>query len=69
MQIRHIAENDDRYAISHVYEESWKYAYKDIIPQSYLDSIPKGRWADAIDNPEMHSLIMLKDEKIIGTSS
>lgn len=69
MQIRHITENDDRYAISHVYEESWKYSYKDIIPQSYLDSIPKGRWADAIDNPEMHSLIMLKDEKIIGTSS
>ncbi len=69
MEIRHITDNDDRYAISRIYEESWKYAYKDIIPKSYLDSIPKGRWADAIEKPGMHSLIMLKGDEIIGTSS
>lgn len=43
MEIRTINNADDRNAISQIYEESWKYAYKGIIPQSYLNSIPKGR--------------------------
>lgn len=34
MEIRHINQSDDRFAISRIYEESWKFAYKDIIPQS-----------------------------------
>ena len=45
MEIRLINEQDDCFAISNVYEESWKSAYKGIIPQTYLDSIPKGHWA------------------------
>lgn len=44
MEIRFIAPTDDRSEISRVYEESWKFAYKGIVPQSYLDSIPEGRW-------------------------
>lgn len=42
MIIRLINEKDDRAAISRVYEESWKSAYKNIIPQDYLESIKKG---------------------------
>lgn len=44
MEIRYITPADDRMLISKVYEESWKYAYKGIIPQHYLDSIPECRW-------------------------
>jgi len=69
MEIRPINEQDDRYAISHVYEESWKSAYKGMIPQAYLDGIPEGRWARAIDDPTWHTLIMLDDGRIVGTSS
>lgn len=32
MEIRYITSTDDRMAISKVYEESWKCAYKGIIP-------------------------------------
>ena len=42
MEIRHVKRTDDRYAISRIYEESRKFAYKGIVPQSYLDSIPVG---------------------------
>ena len=44
MIIRKMHQNDSREEISNIYEQSWKYAYKGIIPQAYLDSIPKGQW-------------------------
>ncbi len=69
MEIRLINQQDDLLAISHVYEASWKSAYKDIIPQAYLDGIPEGHWVQALKNPAWNTLIMLDGNKIIGTSS
>lgn len=69
MIIRRRNNADDRNAISQIYEESWKYAYQGIIPQSYLNSIPKGRWAASVDQAERYSLIMLEDQKMIGITS
>lgn len=66
MEIRLRNENDDAYEISNVYEESWKYAYKGIIPQSFLDSIPKGKWASKID--KMGCLVADDNGKIVGTA-
>ena len=43
MEIRYITPTDDIMAISRIYEESWKYTYKGLIPQDYLESIPEGR--------------------------
>lgn len=67
--IRKINPSDSREEISDVYEQSWKFAYKGIIPQDYLDSIPNGQWCGALDNPDRHTLVMLDGDKIIGTSS
>ncbi len=50
MIIRKMNQTDSREEISNIYEQSWKYAYKGIIPQAYLDSIPKGQWCGAFDN-------------------
>lgn len=69
VEIRHLQQEDDAVAISHVYEESWKFAYKHIIPQSYLDSIPAGRWAPHLRQEGMRTLIMLEQGRVIGTSS
>lgn len=68
MEIRYIKRSDDRLAISKVYEESWKYAYKNIVPQDYLDSIPEGQWASHIEQEDRKNLVVVKDGKIIGTS-
>lgn len=67
--IRKINLNDSREEISNVYEQSWKFAYKGIVPQDYLDSIPKGQWCGAFDNPDRYTFVMLEGDKIIGTSS
>ncbi len=69
MEIRHIQESDDRLAISHIYEEGWKYAYRGIVPQDYLDSIPEGRWASCLDQEGVDSLVVEEDGRLIGTSS
>ncbi|MBP5604610.1 MAG: GNAT family N-acetyltransferase [Ruminiclostridium sp.] len=66
--IRYVSRDDDPLTISDIYEKSWKYAYKDIIPQSYLDSIPTGRWAGRISNNGMNSLVLLLNGTIIGTA-
>ena len=49
MDIRYIDSTDDRRSISRVYENSWKEAYKGIIPADYLNSIPKGQWAPKLE--------------------
>ncbi len=69
MEIRYINQEDDLFEISNIYESSWKFAYKDIIPQSYLDSIPKGRWAKSITREGMNNLILIEDGIVIGTAS
>ena len=69
MEIRYIRPEDDRMAISKIYEDSWKYAYKGIIPQDYLDAIPKGRWVSNLDNPDIKTLICIDHGRIVGTSS
>ena len=68
MQIRYITKSDDMLAISKVYEESWKYAYKGIVPQDYLDSISEGQWASHIEQTDRKNLVMVQDGIIIGTS-
>lgn len=69
MEIRYIMPADNRIAISNVYEQSWKYAYRDIIPQDYLNSIPEGQWTSTLDNQDRNTLICIDNDKIIGTSS
>lgn len=69
MEIRHLQQSDDRLEISHIYEEGWKFAYQNIVPQSYLDGIPAGKWASCLDREGVHSLVIVEDGKLIGTSS
>ena len=68
MIIRHITENDDYAAVSDIYEQSWRYAYKGIIPQDYLDSIPHGRWVGGI-NSGRTDIGAFDGGRLIGTAS
>lgn len=66
MEIRRMAAADDRMAISKVFEESWKYAYRGIVPQEYLDSLPEGRWADKMEDPARITFLCVEDGRIVG---
>lgn len=69
MEVRYMDPTDDRMEISRIYEESWRFACQGIIPQSYLDSIPEGRWAPNLENPDWKTLVCIVNGKIVGTSS
>ncbi|MCM1577434.1 MAG: hypothetical protein NC078_01380 [Ruminococcus sp.] len=69
MEIRYINKNDDPLEISNIYERSRKYAYKGIIPQDFLDGIPKGRWAGSVNKEGMRSLVLLVNGSAAGTAS
>ena len=68
MEIRDLTDYDDLIQVSRVYEQSWKYAYKNIIPRAYLDSIPEGRWASSINRTGMNNLVLTDGDIIVGTS-
>lgn len=69
MEVRYMMPADDRLEISRIYEESWKYAYKDIIPKDYLASIPKGRWVSNLDGQGRKTMVCVDNGKLVGTSS
>ena len=69
MVIRKTNEQDDLKEISHIYEESWKWAYKGIIPQNFLDSIAEGKWIGHLKKNEMTSFAAELNGTIIGTAS
>lgn len=69
MEIRPLRETDSRLEVSRIYEESWKSTYRGIVPQAYLDGIPAGRWAEALDRAGWDTLVLTEGERLIGTSS
>jgi len=68
MEIRYLSPEDDLKEIGRIYEQSWKYAYKNIIPQSYLDSISSDGWADGINRDSRTNLVMMESGIMVGTS-
>ena len=68
MEIRFITPADDPLEISNIYEQSWKSAYKGIIPQNFLDSIPAGKWVKNLKSGSMQSLVIEVNGKLTGTA-
>lgn len=69
MEIRYMSSTDNKLSISKIYAESWKYAYRGMIPQDYLDSISEGQWVSYLTNPDRKTLLCLENDIMIGTSS
>ena len=69
MEIRLANPGDDTLEISKIYAQSWKAAYKGIVPQKYLDSLPEDRWAFKLTQSAFHSMLVIEDGSYIGTSS
>jgi len=69
MEIRQLNQTDDLCEISRIYEESWKFAYRGIVPQDYLDSIKAGSWVEYLGTPGRHSLVITEGGEYLGTAS
>ena len=68
MEIRKICPRDDLFAVSRVYEESWKSAYSGLLPQEYLARISKGQWIPSLQEPERETLLLLDGCSIVGVA-
>ena len=66
MEIRFLAKTDDLYAVSRIYEESWKVAYRGIVPDAYLQALAPGRWVPFLQQEKRSTLLLLDGEEIIG---
>lgn len=69
IEIRNITDKDSMLDVSNIYEQSWKYAYRGIIPDTWLASIQSGQWANGLKQPGRLSLILLDDGKMCGAAS
>lgn len=69
MEIRFIDETDSKSEIRRIYRESWKHAYRGIVPQDFLDAITEDQCGKSIGAPGVNTMICVEDGQIIGTSS
>lgn len=69
MEVRYMSPADDRVEISKIYEESWKFAYRGILPQNYLDSISQGRWVSNLDEQGRKTLVCIDEGRMVGVCS
>ena len=69
MNARKITQNDDFEAIGNIYAQSWKTAYRGIIPQEYLDTLNASRWTHGLENGIYDAFVLIEDDRYIGTSS
>lgn len=64
LEIRPLQRTDDLLAISNIYEQSWRYAYRGIIPDEYLDSIPSAQWASGLNVGSRYALLLFDNGKL-----
>lgn len=54
---------------SHIYATSWKTAYKNIVPQKYLDELSDERWTPILRDSPHVGFILKADDEFVATSS
>ena len=69
MDVRKTNATDDFEAIGNIYASSWKFAYKGIVPQDYLDNLQGTRWSSVLPTSPYDSFVVLENGVYIGTSS
>ena len=61
---------EDAARIAHVQVETWRSAYRGIVPDAYLASLDVGlraeRWLDLLNSPESILLVGASDETVVG---
>lgn len=69
MEIRRLRPEDDRLAVARIYEESWRYAYKGIVPQDYLDGLRSEQWVPNLGREGLFHLLAEENGVFVGTVS
>ena len=67
LTIRPMTASDDLRAVAQVYADSWKHAYKGLVPQRYLDKLSPETWTGLLRAAPESNWVALEDDRIIGT--
>ncbi len=58
---------DDKSAIARIYVNSWKFAYKGIVPQDYLDSLSVDEYMERLkDQTELDEFLLVLNGDVVG---
>ena len=69
MQIRYLAQDDDLDEVSSIYAQSWKHAYRGLIPQEFLDEIQDNGWSGRLLAEGRTHFVAQESGRLIGTAS
>ncbi len=56
-------------AVSHIYANSWKSAYKGIVPQKYLDELSLEQWTPFLKDSLYTGFVLKEGNELVATSS
>lgn len=68
-EIRRYQDGDVLDDISRVYAQSWKTAYKGIVPQDYLDAIVDNRWSPYLKYDLARLILAVDGDQIMGSTT
>lgn len=66
-QIRYLSASDSRSAVGEIYVQSWRHAYRDILPQTYLDALEPKCWEKNADIPGWKTMLCIQGDRYVGT--
>ena len=66
--VRELREDDSLEAVSAVYAQSWREAYRGIVPQGYLDRLEDGHWLSTLEARRADSLVTEVDGVLVGAA-
>lgn len=69
MEIRRYRPSDDIDDVSRVYALSWKFGYRGIVPQDYLDGISCDRWSPFLIKDSDRLWLAVEGEEIVGATT
>ena len=69
MEIRRMTLNDDAEVVGNIYANSWKAAYRGIVPQAYLDGLAGSMWLAVLRDEQYQSYLAMDGEAYIGASA
>ena len=69
IEVRRLAPDDDLLAVAWVYVESWRTAYRRIVPQAYLDALAPDDWAGSLAARADRTWVACVDGQVVGVST
>lgn len=66
MNIRQLIPSDNYLAVSKIFQKSWQEAYRNSVPQKFLDELPADLWVERLKKPGRKTLVAIQENIYIG---